>query len=298
VIGVEERPSLLKLPQPKPPTIKPRMPVPKESKETAAKKIGVSVPKIAQVLDEAKRKLEPKILRAQLPSEALLSGAPVPEKGLPEKEPEFSLKLLRLAIKLKPVERHVSEIIKTVARKPAPPLTSKRLKESEMVGESAGVPESAEEPEKEKGPILPEEIFIPSLLEELGSAASTVNRPVCIVLPKREHYPFLETVAVICGEIYRIVGKGKPGARYTTEGRKGEISEEIKRGLRAEEMVFTIDADKYELLSILNKIRSREELCSYLIDHLTKEEYHEKRMILDRLRELFFAKLWLYNLLH
>jgi hypothetical protein len=287
VIGVEERPPLLKLPQPKPPIIKPRIPVPKESDETATKKVGISMPKMARILDEAKRKLELKILRAQLPSEALrLSGTPVPES---EKEPEISLKPLRPAIKLKLVERRVSEIIKNVARKPAPLLTPRMLIESrkgeegERVEESPKIAGSAEETEKEKGPILPGEIFIPSLLEELGSAASTVDRPICIVLPKREHYPFLENVAITCREIYRIVGKGKPEARSTTEGHKEGISEEIKRCLRAGEMVFIVDADKYELLSVLSKIRSREELY----DHLEKEEYREKRMVLDRLRELF-----------
>jgi hypothetical protein len=277
VIVSGERPSLLKLPQPKPPIIKPRTPVPKEPEETATKKIGVSMPKMAQVLDEAKRKLEPKILRAQPPSEALeLSGAPVPES---EKEPEISLKPLRPVIELKPVEseRRLSEIIKSVARKSAPLLTPKRLiesrkeKERERVEESVGISGSPEGPEREEEALLPEEIFIPPLIKELSSATKLMGRPMCIILPKKEDDTFVDSVAIICREIYRIVKGGKPSPRLISKG----LKEEIEGYLKAEGMIFIIDDSKSELLPDLGKIRSSEDLKKRL------------GIILDRLRELF-----------
>jgi len=274
VIVSGERPSLLKLPQPNPPTIKPRTPVPKEPEETTTKKVGISMPKMAQVLDEAKRKLEPKILRAQLPPEALeLSRAPVPES---EKEPEISLKPLRPVIEFKPVEseRGLSEIIKSVPRKPAPLLTPKRLKEGERVEGSVGISGSAEEPEKGEKALLPEEIFIPPLIKELSSAATKLmGRPMCIILPKKEDDTFVDSVAIICREIYRIVKGGKPSPRLISKG----LKEEIEGYLKAEGMIFIIDDSKSELLPDLGKIRSSEDLF----------EKVNIEMILDRLRELF-----------
>jgi len=278
VIGVEERPPLLKLPQHKPPTVKPRIPAPKESEETVTKKIGVSVPKTAQALDEAKVKLEPKILRAQLP---LPSEAPAPVPEISMKGPEISLKPLRPIIEPKPIEERVPEIIISVAREPAPlptPLTPKRLIESgekkgrEEVGESAGIPQSPEGHEKEEV-LPPEEIFIPPLINELSFATKLIGRPVCIILPKKEDDSFVDSVAIICREIYRIVKGGKPSPRLISKG----LKEEIEGYLKAEGMIFIIDDSKSELLPDLGKIRSSEDLF----------EKVNIEMILDRLRELF-----------
>jgi hypothetical protein len=278
VIGVEERPHLLKLPQHKPPTVKPRIPAPKESEETVTKKIGVSVPKTAQALDEAKVKLEPKILRAQLP---LPSEAPAPVPEISMKGPEISLKPLRPIIEPKPIEERVPEIIISVAREPAPlptPLTPKRLIESgekkgrEEVGESAGIPQSPEGHEKEEV-LPPEEIFIPPLINELSFATKLIGRPVCIILPKKEDDSFVDSVAIICREIYRIVKGGKPSPRLISKG----LKEEIEGYLKAEGMIFIIDDSKSELLPDLGKIRSSEDLF----------EKVNIEMILDRLRELF-----------
>jgi pyruvate-formate lyase-activating enzyme len=118
-----------------------------------------------------------------------------------------------------------------------------------------------------------DEIFIPPILEELSTATSLMDRPVCIILSKKADDSFVYSVAVICREIYRIVKGGKPTPRWISEG----LKDEIERRLRAEDTIFIVDDAKSKLLPDFSKICS----CKELLEKLNLE------IVEDRLREFF-----------
>jgi hypothetical protein len=156
------------------------------------------------------------------------------------------------------------------------PLDEKGLVEKEgeriIIEEREIVAPKAEEPSKL---FVEEEIFIPPFIRELSIVAKNaiMDTPICVVLPKRSDDSFINSVAIITREIYRIVKGGKPGSRWISEG----LKEEIERYLRAEDMIFIIDDSKSILLPEFNKI-------------LFAREFLEKvniELLIDRLREFF-----------
>jgi hypothetical protein len=156
------------------------------------------------------------------------------------------------------------------------PLDEKGLVEKEgeriIIEERQIVAPKAEEPSKL---FVEEEIFIPPFLRELSIVAKNaiMDTPICIVLPKRSDDSFINSVAIITREIYRIVKGGKPGSRWISEG----LKEEIERYLRAEDMIFIIDDSKSKLLPEFNKIViAGEEKVNVNIE-----------LLIDRLREFF-----------
>jgi hypothetical protein len=118
-----------------------------------------------------------------------------------------------------------------------------------------------------------EEIPIPPLLQKLSLATQTMNRPVCIILPKRSDDSFIYSVATICREIYRIIKGGKPQPRWISK----RLKDEIERSLRAEDRIFVVDDSKCEFLPDFSKIHHASEFL----------EKVNMDMILDRLREFF-----------
>lgn len=118
-----------------------------------------------------------------------------------------------------------------------------------------------------------EEIPIPPLLQKLSLATQTMNRPVCIILPKRSDDSFIYSVAAICREIYRIIKGGKPQPRWISK----RLKDEIERSLRAEDRIFVVDDSKCEFLPDFSKIHHASEFL----------EKVNMDMILDRLREFF-----------
>lgn len=100
---------------------------------------------------------------------------------------------------------------------------------------------------------------------------TALDRAVCIILPKpsNESYEsYVNSVALICRELYRIKKGGKPSPRFLSHGSK----EEIEKCLRAEESIFVIDDFKCELLNF-NNIKKPEEI--------------DWEHLYDRLRDLF-----------
>lgn len=135
--------------------------------------------------------------------------------------------------------------------------------------EEAGKPvESPEEPPRV------EEIFIPPLLERMRLAISSgvLDRPVCIVLPRREGDSFIHSTAIVCREIYRIIKGGKPEPRWISTG----LRDEIEGYLRAGDRIFIVD-DTHIKFPDSSRVRS----ASDFLDKVSME------MLLDRLRELF-----------
>lgn len=120
---------------------------------------------------------------------------------------------------------------------------------------------------------ISEEIPIPPLLQELSLATQTMNRPVCIILPKRSDDSFIYSVATICREIYRIIKGGKPQPRWISK----RLKDEIERSLGAEDRIFVVDDSKCEFLPDFSKIRHASEFL----------EKVNMDMVLDRLREFF-----------
>jgi hypothetical protein len=118
-----------------------------------------------------------------------------------------------------------------------------------------------------------EEIPIPPLLQKLSLATQSMNRPVCIILPKRSDDSFIYSVATICREIYRIIKGGKPQPRWISK----RLKDEIERSLRAEDRIFVVDDSKCEFLPDFSKIPHASEFL----------EKVNMDMILDRLREFF-----------
>ena len=118
-----------------------------------------------------------------------------------------------------------------------------------------------------------EEIPIPPLLQKLSLATQSMNRPVCIILPKRSDDSFIYSVATICREIYRIIKGGKPQPRWISK----RLRDEIERSLGAEDRIFVVDDSKCEFLPDFSKIH-------YALEFLEKVNMD---MILDRLREFF-----------
>jgi hypothetical protein len=118
-----------------------------------------------------------------------------------------------------------------------------------------------------------EEIPIPPLLQKLSLATQSMNRPVCIILPKRSDDSFIYSVAAICREIYRIIKGGKPQPRWISK----RLKDEIERSLRAEDRIFVVDDSKCEFLPDFSKIH-------YASEFLEKVNMD---MILDRLSEFF-----------
>jgi len=102
-----------------------------------------------------------------------------------------------------------------------------------------------------------------------GLAELTVtNRPVCIILPKSHDESYVDAVALMCREFYRIKRGGKPSPRILSTGSK----EEVEKSLEAGDRIFIIDDSKCELIN-LDKVERIENINW---DHLY-----------DRLRELF-----------
>jgi len=123
----------------------------------------------------------------------------------------------------------------------------------------------------DEGP--PDEIFVPPFLNVMSSAARPIDRPVCIVLPKKKDDSFVHSIALICREIYRIVKGGKPIPRWISKG----LKEEIEGYLKAGDRIFVIDDSKGNLLPGLGNVKS----CTDLIKRIDEEK------LLDRLKELF-----------
>jgi hypothetical protein len=155
--------------------------------------------------------------------------------------------------------------------KPMPPTALVPRKMRAVIEEEGPRPPEIESPHKP-----PEEkVFIPPILKELSSIVkSVIDRPICVILPKREGESFVGSIATICREIYRIVKGGKPTPRYISEG----LKDEIERHLRAGDMIFIVDDSKCKLLSdIFGRVR-------YAADLLDKVNIE---LVLDRLREFF-----------
>jgi hypothetical protein len=101
---------------------------------------------------------------------------------------------------------------------------------------------------------------------------SPPNRPICLILPKRDDESYVYSVALICRELYRIVKGGKAEPRWLSEG-KEEIEESMKAGNR----IFVIDDAKSELLPQFDKITNASDLATRV----------KESKLLDRLKELF-----------
>lgn len=105
------------------------------------------------------------------------------------------------------------------------------------------------------------EFYNKTIFGLLSGAKVSLNRPVCIILSKPPN-DYIESIALICRELYRIVKGGKPRPRWISNI---NLKEEIERDLEAEDKVFIIDLENEKGESqILNE-----------------------RLLSDRLRELF-----------
>ena len=121
--------------------------------------------------------------------------------------------------------------------------------------------------------VTPQEIFVPPIFNVISSAARPINRPICIVLPKKEDDSFVYSIAIICREIYRMIKGEEPVPRWISQGLKEEIEERLKAGDR----IFVIDDPKGKLLPGFDNVKS----CKDLIERIDRE------MLFDRLKELF-----------
>jgi len=110
-------------------------------------------------------------------------------------------------------------------------------------------------------------------IEGLSNAKVSYDRPMCLILPKRDDESYVYSLALICRELYRIVKGGKPEPTWLSEDSKREIEENTKAGNR----VFIIDDAKGELLPKFDKITNASDL--YLRVKESK--------LFDRLSELF-----------
>jgi len=266
---------ILQLPQPTLPAIKPKALVYEGLKKTSREEMKPPTLETIPASEATKLELRPKALKTQAIETQESSEVYVPIKELPKEEIKGSLKPLRSIVPEKHESGSISApIVKLpqISMKPMRPMIPRPIKEVEEV--TAGETESTTgiPPEGSSGSIK-EEVFVPPLLEELSSIASSMGRPVCIVLSKKEEDSFIESTAIICREIYRIVKGGNPTPRWISKG----LKEEIEGSLRAEGMIFVIDDSKCELLPNLSNIRS----CKDFLDKVNMD------MILDRLRELF-----------
>jgi hypothetical protein len=275
---------LLQQPQLKPSAIKPRVLAPKELRKINVDRVTSSKFGTIQALKKAEIKLGFRILKAQLPEilgvrESIMSPLEEELKILP-RSPKPA------ATKPKLTEKLALEVINKIALRRIPSLVPRRVI---GVGKERGgevvkrgpevtrgeVPKSSTTPlgeSERREDLVPEDVFVPPLLEELSSAARPISRPVCIVLPRRKDDSFVYSVAVICREIYRIIKGGKPAPRWIS---REELKEEIDRDLRAEGMIFVIDDPEGKLLLNIKEIRTHDDLKKRL------------GIILDRLRELF-----------
>jgi len=99
---------------------------------------------------------------------------------------------------------------------------------------------------------------------------TATNRPVCIILPKSHDESYVDAVALMCRELYRIKkeGGGKPSPRILSTGSK----EEVEKSLEAGDRIFIIDDSKCELVNL---------------DKVKRPENINWGHLYDRLRELF-----------
>jgi hypothetical protein len=128
-----------------------------------------------------------------------------------------------------------------------------------------------EKEETEEGKVKPlEEIpnFFDILFEGGFGELVTVNRPICIILSKSYPESYVDSIATICRELYRIKKGGNPKPRILSTGNK----EEVEKSLEAGDRIFIVDDSKCELIN-LSKVRK--------IDEINWGHLY------DRLRELF-----------
>jgi hypothetical protein len=128
-----------------------------------------------------------------------------------------------------------------------------------------------EKEEAEEGKVKPlEEIpnFFDILFEGGFGELVTVDRPICIILSKSYSESYVDSIATICRELYRIKKGGNPKPRILSTGNK----EEVEKSLEAGDRIFIVDDSKCELIN-LSKVKK--------IDEINWGHLY------DRLRELF-----------
>jgi hypothetical protein len=220
-------------------------------------------------VEKVKIELKPQVLRSEVeePKVLKLRKIDVSIKQVPGR---------KLEIPLRPPEDRAFERVKMarppkIIIKPAlPTALVPRGMRAVIEGEGSRPPETERPYES-----LEEEVFIPPILKKLSLVTkSVVDRPICIIVPKREGESFVGSIATICREIYRIVKGDKPSPRWISEG----LKDEIESYLRAGNMIFVVDDSKCKLLSdILSKVHNVEDLL----------EKVDVNLMLDRLREFF-----------
>jgi len=228
--------------------------------------VEVRIPKLVlQPIEDLRTDLKPRAPKTEV------IEAPMVKIKLSDIKPPTEIKeLMRQPPKatLEPLRQGTSEpMIRVPILKP--PEVSTKVPLKNLVQQELGSPieRSKEEPQDI------EEIPIPPLLQRLSLATQTMNRPVCIILPKRSDDSFIYSVATICREIYRIIKGGKPQPRWISK----RLRDEIERSLRAEDRIFVVDDSKCEFLPDFSKIH-------YASEFLEKVNMD---MVLDRLREFF-----------
>jgi hypothetical protein len=172
-------------------------------------------------------------------------------------EREVKVAREKASLEPEPVELAIPEIVELVKMR----TREREVKEIEISG--------IEEEEIRALEEMP--IFYDVFLKGGFGGITTIDRPTCIIISKSHSESYVDAVALICREFYRIKKGGKPSPRILSTGSK----EEVEKWLEAGERIFIVDDSRCELIN-LSKIKRLEGInWGHLYDRLRELSFED-----------------------